>query len=133
MSDLKKQLRLEDIININDTAEEDVPMPEWGKGVYIRIRSMTGEGRDAYEQSLFKADSSGNYERDLSNARAKLIAACAIGPDGQRMFKDESHVKMLGNKSSVALDRLFSACQKLNAIGDTDMDELVGKSETDQP
>ena len=55
-----------------------------------------------------------------------MIAACAIGPDGKRMFTSEDHIKALGSKNNVVIDRIWKACQKLNAIGDAQIDELLG-------
>ena len=123
---LNKQLSLADIIKAEDHRDEKVPTPEWGEGTFITIGSMTGEARDAYEMTLFCMDKSGEYNQDLSNARAKMIAACAIGPDGKRMFTSDDHIKALGSKNNVVIDRIWKACQKLNAIGDAQIDELMG-------
>ena len=123
---LNKQLSLADIIKAEDHSAEKVPTPEWGEGTYITIRSMTGDARDAYEMTLFSMDKSGEYSQDLSNARAKMIAACAIGPDGKRMFTRDDHIKALGSKNNVVIDRIWKACQKLNAIVDAQIDELMG-------
>ncbi len=125
-----KQLSITDILNRDDVKIKKIDIPEWGGSV--EIRSMTGEARDAYEESVFKRLDNGEYERDLSNARAKLIASCVYGSDGTRMFKSDAQIKALGNKSAIVLDRLFTECQNLNAISQQDMDELEGKSEADQ-
>jgi len=123
---LTKQLSLADIIKAEDHIDEKVPTPEWGEGTYITIRSMTGEARDAYEMTLFAMDKTGEYKQDLSNARAKLIAACAIGPDGKRMFTSDDHIKALGSKNNAVIDRIWQACQNLNSIGKEQIDELLG-------
>lgn len=120
-----KQLNINDILNSSDIKTKKIDIPEWGG--FVEIRSMTGESRDAYEESVFKKLDNGDYERDLSNARAKLIAACVYAPDGTRMFKSDAQVKALGSKSAIVLDRLFSECQNLNSISQQDMDELEGK------
>ena len=120
-----KKLNIEDILNCVDVVSKTIEIPEWGGSV--EIRSMTGEARDAYEESVFKRLENGEYERDLSNARAKLIAACVYKPDGTRMFKSDAQIKALGSKSAIVLDRLFTECQNLNAISQKDMDELEGK------
>jgi len=122
---MEKQLSINDILNTNDIKTKKIDIPEWGG--FVEIRSMTGESRDAYEESVFRKMDNGEYERDLSNARAKLIAACVYGPDGQRMFKSDNQVKALGSKSAIVLDRLFAECQNLNSISQQDMDELEGK------
>lgn len=121
------QLNIDDILNAQDTKDEKVMVPEWGDAEsFVVIRTMTAESRDAYEQSLFETNEKGGYEKNLSNARAKLVAACVLGPDGKRMFKSDAHVKALGDKSAAVVDRIFAACQKLNAISDADVEELSG-------
>lgn len=120
-------LNLEDILNAKDTDEKKIFVPEWGdEESFVIVRSMTAEARDAYEQSLFSTNSEGDFERNLDNARAKLVSACVIGPDGSRMFKTEAHVKALGSKSAAVVDRLFAACQRINAISEKDVEELAG-------
>lgn len=125
-----KRLTINDILNKDDVKTKIIEIPEWDGSV--EIRSMTGEARDAYEESVFKRLDNGEYERDLSNARAKLIAACVYDLDGTRMFKSDAQIKALGSKSAIVLDRLFTECQNINAISQQDMDELEGKSEADQ-
>ena len=121
---MSKHLDLSDLQSTNDLEEIDVEVPEWGG--FIRLRTMTGEAKDAYEQSLFEENEKGSYERNLENARAKLIAACAIGPDGKRMFKSADEIRLLGNKSAKAIDRVYEKCRELNAISDGDVEEIAG-------
>lgn len=128
---MDKQLNINDILNAQDTQEEKIEVPEWGG--YVIIRGLTGEAKDAYEQSLFVKDPEGKFKQSLDNVRAKLISACVIGPDGHRMFTSESQIKALGSKSAKALDKIFEACQRLNAISEKDIEELEGNLETDQP
>lgn len=120
----EKQLNINDILNVDDLKQKRVDVPEWGG--YVVIKTMSAEARDAYEMSLFKRDSDGDYKQNLENGRAKLVAACCIAPNGQRMFKSEDHVIALGQKSAAAVNRIFEECQKLNAVTDQDIDELLG-------
>lgn len=121
---MSKQLRFEDIANAEDTATEVVEVPEWGG--HVVVQSMTGAAKDQYEQSLFEKNNKGEFERDLGNVRAKLIASCVIGPDGKLMFSSPDQVKLLGSKSAKALDRVFEVCQRLNAVTEKDIEELQG-------
>lgn len=121
---MSKQLSLSDILSAPSVREENLEVPEWGG--YIVIREMTAEARDAYEQSLFQTNASGEFERNLENARAKLIAACVIGPDGKRMFKTDQHIKALGNMPIGVVDKVFAACQEMNALNSQDIEELAG-------
>lgn len=122
-----KKLTIEDILNLNDVRTEEIEVKDWGGS--ITIRQMTAEARDKYEQSFFEAveeDGETKMVRDMSNARAKLIASCVIDGTGSLMFKTEQQVKLLGQKSSKTMDYIFEKCQKLNSISDDDMEMIAG-------
>lgn len=119
-----KQLNISDILNVNDIQTKKVEIPEWGG--YVVIQSMSAEARDHYELSILNQSEDGKIERNLQNARAKLVSACVLGSDGKRMFKTDQHVEALGTKSAKIVDRLFTECQQLNAISDEDVKEISG-------
>lgn len=121
---MTKLLSLNDIVKANKVREEEFEVKEWGGSIIIR--EMTAEARDAYEQALFTQNESGKYEQNLENARAKLIAACVIGPDGKRMFTTDQHIKLLGNMPVSVINKVFSKCQEINALSAEDLDELTG-------
>lgn len=119
-------LSREGILNADDMATRDVPVPEWGGEV--RIRMLTGTERDAFEASTIEQRKDGTTRRNLANLRARLVAECIIVPDGpdkgMRMFV-ASDIKMLGNKSARALQRVFDACQEFNSFSPEDVEELA--------
>ncbi len=118
------RLKFDDILNAEDFKTEMVSVPEWGGEV--EVKTMSAEARDAYEISLLRARSDGEgFERDLENARAKMVAACVIDENGKRMFTGESQIKALGSKSAAALDRIYEVCKRLNHVSDEDIEELA--------
>lgn len=119
-----KQITLDDIVKSSQVKEVQFEVPEWGG--YLILREMTAEARDAYEGSLLRENEKGEIERNLSNARAKMIAACAIGPDGKRMFDNESKVNALGNQPNTIISRIFDKCRELNGMNVEDVEELAG-------
>lgn len=119
-----KLLSAQEILLAQDLQHEDVQVPEWG-GV-VRLQALTGAQRDAWEMDMFGADASA---RNMKNARAKLIARCAVGSDGKPLFTSKD-IDSLGNKSAAALDRLFTVAKRINRIGAEDVNELVGNSKT---
>ena len=104
------------ILNANDLKKELVKVPEWGGEVYISM--MTGESRDAWEQSLIN-----NKGASLENIRARLVAFTAVGEDGKRLFANED-VELLGNKSGAALERCVKVAQKINRLTEGDLEDL---------
>lgn len=106
------------IVAVVDIQTEIVQVPEWGGAV--AVRELTGTERDAFEQSMVRVDTAGKRHTDLGNMRAKLCAWCIVdGESGDRLFADD-HLAELGNKSAVALDRIFRVAQRINGMGATE-------------
>jgi hypothetical protein len=115
----------DDILESEDLATETVPVPEWGGAVIVR--ALTGTERDAYESEIFSLrGQGGGVEYNLQNIRAKLSARTIVDTDGKRLFTDADIVK-LGLKSAAALDRVFSAAQRLSRLTAQDVKELTNQ------
>lgn len=114
-------LTREAIVEADDTEYDVVACPEWGGDV--RLRSIKGTQRDAYEQSLI-IEKSGSRSMNLRNARAKLIILCAVDDIGQLIFTADD-LNALGRKNAKPLDRLFDACRKLAGLSEDDVDKLT--------
>ena len=113
-------LTAEAIFAADDTEYSEVECPEWGGTV--RLRSIKGTQRDAYEQSIIKQNGA-NREMNLRNARAKLIVLCAVDGEGRQLFSSED-VNRLGQKNAAPLDRLFDECKVLAGMSDKDVERL---------
>lgn len=101
------------ILAAPDLTHEDVPVPEWGGEV--RVRVMTGAERAEFEAGTMVVRN-GRREADLRNYQARLVALCAIDEHGHRLFS-EAEVESLGGKSSQALGRVFLVAQRINGLG----------------
>lgn len=111
-------LTRDQILAADDHKTEVVPVPEWGGEV--AVTTMTGTARDRLEASVIGK----NGGQNLTNARAKYLAACLVDDAGKLMFAEKDIVK-LGGKSVAALDRVFEAAQRLNRISDEDLEDLA--------
>jgi hypothetical protein len=109
------------IVEADDTEYDEVECPEWGGKV--RLRSIRGTQRDAYEQSLI-VEKSGSRSMNLRNARAKLIFLCAVDESGRLLFNADD-LNALGRKNAKPLDRLFDACRALAGLSEEDVDKLT--------
>ena len=112
------------ILEAPDIKTEIVSAPEWGGEV--PVRGLTGTGRDAFEASCVNIDGK-KVVPDLTNIRAKLVSRCVVDADGELIF-DESDVVALGEKSAVALQRLFEVAQRLSGLTKEDVEELAKNS-----
>ncbi len=117
-------LTKEAILAAQDVRFEIGKVPEWGGEV--RVSSMTGAARDDYEQTLI-AGRGANEGANLKNMRALMVAASVVDDAGALLFGKED-VEALGKKSAGALNRVYSAAARLNAIGDSEVAELVKPS-----
>lgn len=100
---------------------EEVEVPEWGGSV--RVRVMTGMEKDAWEASIYRMKGS-DVELNQDNFRASLISRCLCDENGPMEFSP-LEILELGQKSSVALDRVFQAAKRINRIDKKDQDELT--------
>lgn len=111
-------LTKEQILNSDDIETETLTIEKWGG--QVKIAALSGFNRDKFESSIIGKNGASN----LVNIRAKLVAASIVDEKGDLMFTD-SDVMKLSKKSSIALDELFTAAQRLNKITDSEVDELA--------
>lgn len=113
-------LNRDQILEADDREYDTVPCPEWGGDV--RLRSITGTQRDAYEQSLINGNGA-DRKMNLRNARVKLIVLSAVDETGRPLFNSDD-VNQLGRKNAAPIDRLFDAARKLAGMSEQDVDKL---------
>ena len=115
-------LTKEVLLAAQDLKIETVAVPEWGGEV--RVRSMTGAARDAYEQWLMHQRGGSDGPVSMPNLRARMVALSVVDEAGKLMF-DEADIEALGEKSARALDRVYAAATRLNAMGDKEIEALA--------
>jgi len=109
-----------DILAASDLLSESVHVPEWGGEVLVR--GLTGAQRDEFEASVVVGKGS-NRDVNIKNLRAKLVALSVVDETGALVFSD-ADVKALGDKSAVALQRVFEVAQRLSGLSGADVEEL---------
>lgn len=114
-------LTRDQIVEADDTRYDVVACPEWGGEV--RLKSISGTKRDAYEASLIE-ERGGSRKMNLRNARAKLIILTACDETGRPLFMSED-LRALGSKNAAPLDRLFDAARALTGMSDDDVEKLT--------
>lgn len=119
------------ILATEDRVYEDVPVPEWGKKNQqppskVRVRSLTGTDRDAFETSLLVGTGK-NQRMSTLNIRAKLAALSIVDARGEPLFGLED-ILALGEKNAAALDRVFEVSQRLSGISDADVENMAKNS-----
>ncbi len=124
---------LRDLIRNADDCKrlsEPIPCPEWGEGVVVYVRILSGAERDAFEEgSLVRKGK--KRETSLQDARARLVELAACDAGGKPLFR-KGDAKWLTQKNGAVLTRIFAEAMKLNGITEADVDELAGNSESGQ-
>ena len=85
----------------------------------VGIRVMTGTEREAWERAIIK---DGKVSSD--NIRANLLAKCLCDDAGNRLFSD-SEIDSVGLLPANVVVPLYDVAQKINALTQTDVDELA--------
>jgi hypothetical protein len=115
-------LNREAILAAQDVKDETITVPEW-RGE-VRVRALTADARDAMEQDAFLA---ARDKKPLTSLRARIVARCVIDEQGALLFT-EADVEALGKKSASALDRIYDAILRMNAMRQSDIEELEKNS-----
>ena len=88
-------------------------------GGTLRVQAMSAGTRDIFEQRMGNLD---EIEKGVSiNLRSTFLIHCIVDESNNLMF-DMGDVAALSEKSSVDMDRLFSAAQKVNGLIDSEAD-----------
>lgn len=124
-------LTREQIFAVDDRVIEFVPVPEWATesnpdaGVFVR--SLSGAERDQFEMSML-IQKGRKSEVNLQNLRAKLVVLTAVNSDdlgsAEQIFTRRD-VDRLGGKSAQALQRIYSAAQRLSGLSADDEKEMT--------
>jgi hypothetical protein len=116
------------ILAARDLDIEEVDIPEWGGKV--RVRGLTASQRDQFESKSVETKGK-KTSVNLLNIRARLVSLCVVDEQGNPLFS-ESDIHVVGEKSASAIDRIWEVATRLSGIGERDVEELAGNSESDQ-
>jgi hypothetical protein len=114
-------LNRDQILKAEDLPFRDIEVPEWGGTV--RIRTMTGGERDAFEKLIYVKAKDGEVEFDNENYRAKLLSFSIVDENGTRMFSVDD-VKVLGAKSAKVINRLADIARVLSGISKEEAENI---------
>ena len=110
------------ILKQDDLVKERVDIPEWNGFVYVR--SMTAAERDEFEIDMLASKDENSDEKNMDNFRSRLCARTIVNAKGKRMFSVDD-IPALGNKSALALARLYNVATRINGIGQKVVEDLT--------
>lgn len=120
------------ILAADDLKSEAVEVAEWGGTVYVR--TLTGAERDDFMLTCARARAQGKklgLEADPRGITCRLLVATLCDETGKALFTPDD-ADALATKNSRILDELFEVAQRVNALQETDVDDLVKNSESDR-
>jgi len=103
----------------------DVEFPE--TDTCYRLREMSGTERDKFEVAAFKDGPDGKRVVDALYLRARLVALCMVGEDGERLYADDEIAQLSDAVPASTLGKLWEAAQTLNGL-DADAVETAAKN-----
>ncbi len=93
----------------------------------VFIREITGAERDQLEQWIANENLKAQGKAvGLPNVRARVAWYVLADEEGNRLFKDVKQVEKLGDMPAQALDAIFEAGKRVNALFEAD--EAVAKN-----
>ena len=112
----KMLLTRDAILAFEDVQYEYVDVPEWGGG-RIRVRSLTGSDRDAYDAESWAQGqkSPSDTAAPLRDFRIRRVARAIVDEDGAPVFSP-ADVKALGEKNARAIDRIDDVVARLSGL-----------------
>lgn len=122
-----KILNRQEIVAAKDIQTREVPIPEWGEGVGVVVRMMTGADRNLFEKSIVAIDAEGKRSPNMDNIRLKLVAMTMVDPDGNPLFGPDE-LGDLAKKSAAAIDRIFAVAQELNGMAPASVEDAEKNS-----
>lgn len=115
-------LSAEEFLALRPTVES-VDIEGHGK---VRIRGLSAEERDDYEQTLVERGPDGKVrtKRKYTNVRASLVMRCLVDENGERMFSDKD-LGELGKVDGAIVDRLYDVARRLSGMSREAEEEAV--------
>jgi hypothetical protein len=106
-----------DILDADDLKTTTIYVEDWGGHVPIRLM-------DAKSAETWGRVSADKDATAVSSAIA-LVRACAINPDGSKMFASKESIERLAKKSMRGIRTVSDECIKFNGLGDSRRRELA--------
>jgi hypothetical protein len=109
------------ILSADDLPREEVKVDAWGGSIFVK--TLTGQERDDFEASCM-SNKGKSSKVNMANIRARLCVLTICNEKGDRLF-DARDIEALGKKSALALDLVFAVAQRLNGLGQNDVEDLA--------
>lgn len=121
-------LTADEIDNVEDTIIEVHPVPEWGegRGVYVRSISAAERGQIEGDAALFK-ESKGKDRSFAQNFTIKMAWMGMCNEKGERLYSKPADIARLRKRNASAIAKIAEHVQRLSGFSEKDV-ELLEKN-----
>jgi hypothetical protein len=106
---------------------EEVPLPELGPDVVIRVRGMTTRERSDFERQ-FMSKSGERIPGRTQEMRERLLVWACVDENNVPLFS-MSDIRSIGEQNSVVTERIVDVAQRLCGMGKVNAEEIEKNSE----
>lgn len=109
-----------------------VTVPEWGNKVFY-LRAMKGTGMEAWARAIERSRGK-SKDDNVQDFRAKLITSSLVTPSGDRLIppdKRAAYEVKFRDRNTGAIQRLFDAARRINALGEEAVNEMTAELKDD--
>lgn len=118
----------------DDAQYREVDVPGWGT---VRIRSLSGAGRDTYMKAILQWQEDGTSRVKTADAEAHLLALTLVDEEGKPWFSNvEEGVKVLREKNAASLQKAFFVAMELSGLQEEAIEvaaEGLGETPSEEP
>ncbi len=125
-----KNLRMNDIIEVNDMELKELEVEEWGGSVYLG--SLTLSERINYEEKHRNEKGTIGNPSDTKYI-LDLLKMTLRDENGSFLVRTEEDLQLLGEKKDTVILRLFKACSDHHTIDKNDLEGIKKKFDPVQP
>ena len=112
-----------DFLAQDDATYGEIEVSGWGT---IRVRSLSGVGRDIYMKGIMEWKEDGTHRVKTEDSEARLLSVTLVDEDGKLWFDTvEEGVKLLREKNAGSLQTAFMAAMELSGLQEEDLPDAV--------
>lgn len=128
-----KPLTADEIDELEDIIIEEHPVPEWGAGRGVYVRSISAEERGMIEgdAAMFK-ESKGKDRTFAQNFTVKMAWMGICDKDGKRLYGKPADIERLRKRNAAAIAGIAEHVQRLSGFSEQDIELLEKNSSAAQ-
>ena len=122
----------DEALNSDDRVYDEVHVDEWKPGATIRIRNLSAEEYDLYQQATIDRSDLDNKKPNIVGASVMLVSMGCLDDEGAQLFRPQDVVQLRKRHSGV-IERVANAIASLSGIDRATVEETEKNSPAAMP